>query len=75
LGKERIPLFCGAEKLMGESLRKALLSTSGMKGSLLFEQASSRKGSCLGTGLHSWALQLSASLKHPSALLLQSVFF
>lgn len=42
LGKERLPLFCGAEKLMRASLREALLSTSGMKGSLLFEQASSK---------------------------------
>lgn len=42
LGKERLPLFYRAQKLMEESLREALLSTSRMKGSLLFEQASGK---------------------------------
>lgn len=70
LGKERLPLFYGAEKLMGESLREVLLSTSRMKGSLLFEQASGKNQLEIGSWLDIWALWLPRPSKLPSSLLL-----
>lgn len=70
LGKERLPLSSGAEKLIGESLREALLSTSRMRGRFCLNRLQARLGVNSSLGWIAGLCGFQALLKLPSSLLL-----
>ena len=70
LGKEKLPLSSGAEKLIGESLREALLSTSRMKGRFCLNRLQARLSVNSSLGWIAGLCGFQALLKLPSSLLL-----
>ena len=70
LGKERLPLSSGAEKLIGESLREALLSTSRMKGRFCLNRLQARLSVNSSLGWIAGLCGFQALLKLPGSLLL-----
>lgn len=70
LGKERLPISSGAEKLIGESLREALLSTSRMKGRFCLNRLQARLSVNSSLGWIAGLCGFQALLKLPGSLLL-----